>query len=144
MDQEPVIVIDTREKAPYVFSCPFIVGKLDSGDYSLVGYEHRVAVERKTVEDFVSSVIHSRERFYRELDRLAVYDARCVVIEGSLKDLIQGNYRSRAHPNAVFASAVSIIVKRSIPVFFCHDRDCTCRFVQEYLHRFYKKLTANG
>lgn len=57
---------------------------LREGDYSARGLEGRVAIERKSVSDLVGSLTHGRERFVRELERLATYDFKAIVIEGSL------------------------------------------------------------
>jgi ERCC4-type nuclease len=63
---------------------------LPAGDYSIEGLEDSVAVERKTLEDFVSTVIRSRKRFTRELQRLAGYEAACIVVEADLSDILGG------------------------------------------------------
>jgi len=133
------IISDSREQQPYVFSVPSIRKKLEAGDYSIEGFEDSVAVERKTLEDFVSTVIRQRKRFYRELQRLEEYEAACVVVESDLRDVLNGHYRSGAHPNAVLGTVISIVVDFDIPVFFCSDRQAACRFVEEYLLRFYRK-----
>ena len=68
------VIIDTREQLPYSFDdekVEAVPKKLGAGDYSLEGYEDRVAVERKTMDDFVNSVVHGRKRFYKELRKLA-------------------------------------------------------------------------
>ncbi len=60
------IVVDTREQEPYGFDAGrvrVIRRALPAGDYSLEGMESTVAVERKSLPDFVSTVIHSRPRF---------------------------------------------------------------------------------
>jgi DNA excision repair protein ERCC-4 len=99
----------------------------------LAGLEETVAVERKTLDDFVSTVIHQRARFRRELSKLAGYRASCVVVEAGLLEALQGRYRGGAHPNAVLGSALSIILDHQIPVFFCSNRQAACHFVQAYL-----------
>jgi ERCC4-type nuclease len=104
-----------------------------AGDYSLVGLENTIAVERKSLDDFVSTVIHHRERFRNELRKLAGYRAACVVVEAGLLDVLLHRYRGDAHPNAVLGSALSIILDFRIPVFFCSNRQAACRFVQAYL-----------
>ena len=129
----PRIVVDTREKEEYSFACPTVRRKLEAGDYSVEGLEHEVAVERKTLDDFVSTVIHSRERFRKELAKLANYRAACVVVEAGLIDVLLARYRGDAHPNAVLGSALSIILDFRIPVFFCSSRQAACHFVQAYL-----------
>lgn len=133
----PVIIItDTREQEGYSFDSR-LVGTvrraLPAGDYSLAGLENAVAVERKSLEDFVSTVIHSRERFRNELRKLAGYRAACVVVEAGVADVLLHRYRSDAHPNAVLGSALSIILDFRIPVFFCSSRQAACQFVQAYL-----------
>ena len=66
----PPIVIDTREQAPWTFNkglvverfgaaFPTEVGTLDTGDYSVRGLEDRVRIERKSLDDFVRSVMSS-------------------------------------------------------------------------------------
>ena len=133
------IVVDTREQEPLSFD-PAIASverrALPAGDYSLVGLEERVAVERKSLDDLVSTVIRGRQRFARELERLQGYDAACVVVEANLADVHAGRYRSGAHPASVLGAVMSIIVDAGIPVFFCSDRQIACRFVEDYLVRF--------
>jgi ERCC4-type nuclease len=132
------IIIDTREQEPYCFDRNLVVPvrrALPAGDYSVVGMESVVAVERKTVDDFVGTVIHARDRFHRELARLGQYRRACVVVEGTLADLLIGKYTSRAHPESVFGSALAITVDYGIPVFYCSNRQAACRFVQGYLLR---------
>jgi ERCC4-type nuclease len=96
-------------------------------------------VERKSLDDFVNTMIRGRKRFYKELCSLQNYEHACVVIEGNLRDLLTGNYHSGAHPNSLLASAVTISVNFNIPVFFCGDRQSACRFTEEYLKHIYRK-----
>ena len=134
--QAATIIIDTREQEPYSFDSRLaatVRRALPAGDYSLDGFESVVAVERKTLDDFVATVIHSRERFRAELRKLAGYRAACVVVEAGLVDLLQKRYRGGAHPNAVLGSALSLILDYRVPVFFCSNRQAACHFVQAYL-----------
>jgi ERCC4-type nuclease len=135
--QEPAtIIIDTREQEPYSFDprlAATVRRALPAGDYSVVGLEQRVAVERKSLDDFVSTVIHARVRFREELRRLAECRAACVVVEGGVADVLLQHYRGEAHPNAVVGNALSIILDFGVPVFFCGNRQAACQFVQAYL-----------
>ncbi len=130
------IIIDTREQEPYSFD-PRLAATarraLPAGDYSVEGLEQRVAVERKSLNDFVSTVIHNRARFQNELRKLAAYRAACIVVEAGVLDVLLHRYRGDAHPNAVLGSALSIILDFRIPVFFCSNRQAACQFVQAYL-----------
>jgi DNA excision repair protein ERCC-4 len=138
-DARPTVIVDTREQLAYTFD-PLLLRvvrrALPAGDYSLEGHEHRVAIERKSLDDYVASVIASRERFGRELNKLAELELGCVVVEGSLEDVLAHRYRSGAHPNAIFGATTSIIVDRRVPVFFCSDRQIARRFVEGVLLRF--------
>jgi ERCC4-type nuclease len=139
-----VVVVDTREQEPYAFDPEVVTAvrrALPVGDYSIEGFETSMALERKSLEDFVSSVVRARERFGRELRALAEYDLGCVVVEGSLDDVLAQRYRSGAHPQAVLGATLSIIVDHGVPVFFCGDRQLARRFVEGLLCRYHRKVT---
>ena len=130
------IIIDTREQEEYSFDSRLATTMrraLPAGDYSVAGLETSVVVERKSLDDFVSTVIHNRERFRNELRKLAGYRAACVVVEAGVVDVLLRRYRGEAHPNAVLGNALSIILDFRIPVFFCSSRQGACQFVQSYL-----------
>jgi DNA excision repair protein ERCC-4 len=133
---QATIIIDTREQEPYSFDprlAAAVRRALPAGDYSLAGLEGSVAVERKTLDDFVSTVIHARKRFRDELRKLAGYRAACVVVEAGVADVLLQRYRGEAHPNAVLGNALSMVLDFRIPVFFCGNRQAACQFVQAYL-----------
>ena len=138
-DRAPVtVVIDTREQEPYSFSPELVTPirrALPAGDYSVAGLEQTLAVERKSIEDFVGTVTRARDRFYREMRRLGGYQRACVVVESDLKDVLAGRYRGASHPNSILGSALAITVDFGIPVFFCSNRQVACLFVERYLLR---------
>lgn len=132
------VIIDSREQEPYGFNPRLITpvrAALPAGDYSVAGLEQSVAVERKTLEDFVGTVTRARDRFYRELERFQSYARACVVVEADLEDVLAGRYRGGAHPHSILGSALAIAVDFGIPVFFCSNRQVACRFVEGYLLR---------
>jgi len=138
----PTIIVDTREQEPYEFP-PSLVSlekrALPAGDYSLAGLECEIAVERKSLDDFVHTVIRERDRFRNELKILQTYPCACVVVEANLDDVFTGDYRSGAHPNSILGATLSIIVDYGIPVYFCSNRQIARRFVMEFLLRYYQK-----
>jgi DNA excision repair protein ERCC-4 len=140
---KPVVVVDTREIEAYCFDperVAVVRRALPAGDYSLDGFECRVAVERKTLDDFVTTVIRQRDRFHRELEKLRSYDAACVVVEANLTDVIGGRYRSGAHPHAILGAILSIVVDHGLPVFFCSDRQAAAWFTGGYLLRCHEMI----
>ena len=140
-----VVVVDTREQQPYAFDparVTVVRRALPGGDYSLEGYEGSVAAERKSLEDYVGTVVGARARFARELRALSEFDLGCVVVEGTLEDILAHRYRSGAHPSAVFGATLSIVVDHGVPVYFCGDRQLACRFVEGLLCRYHQRVNG--
>lgn len=95
------VLIDTREQTPFTFRAmsvgtgsharPLLVpterAGLPTGDYTVRGLEHVVAIERKSVPDFYACCGRERDRFERELQRLNLFEIAGVVIEADLADL---------------------------------------------------------
>lgn len=136
------VVVDTREQEPYSFDPDRIEVErraLPAGDYSIAGGEDRVAVERKSLEDLVETLIRGRDRFRRELRLLEAYEFACVVVEGELREVLLGRYRSGAHPRSILGAVLSIAIDHGVPVLFCSDRQCARAFVEGYLLRIHQR-----
>jgi ERCC4-type nuclease len=119
---DPVVVIDTREQRPYLF--PRSVSRaLSAGDYCVQGHETRVAIERKSHADAYSSLGVARDRFRREIERLARYDFAAIVIETSLPNFLTPPAHSQLHPKAAIGSLLSWCVRYRLPVIFAGDRE---------------------
>lgn len=119
------IVVDTREQRPWTFEgqgLDVVRAKLDAGDYSVEGLTSRVAIERKSADDFIGTVLRDRTRFYRELERLRAYDFRAVVVEVGIRELMAGEYKSRMDPRAAFGFVSEIYVRQSVPVYLAGSR----------------------
>jgi ERCC4-type nuclease len=119
------VVVDTREQAPFAFSgLPVEVelGALEAGDYSVRGFERRLAVERKELGDLVGCLGTDRERFERELARLRGYDCAAVVVEAPVHALRSGQYPGRLDAGAAWQSVLAFSMRFRVPFFFCADR----------------------
>ena len=138
------IVCDTREQRPLAFSSrvEVIRGTLPVGDYAPIGHETKAAIERKTLADFVQSVTRERPRFWRELEKLAGYEFRAVVLEADMICAAIGAYRSLAAPKSILASAAALTTDFGIPVIWAHDPDLAARFTEWALCRFVSKRGA--
>ena len=73
------IIIDTREQKPLAFNKSkaiegVIKKKLDVGDYSIEGYEDKIAIERKSPGDLFGSLFGGHKRFQKELEKGMDYD----------------------------------------------------------------------
>ncbi len=81
-------IIDTREQTPLDLApLRSLVSTLDTGDYSIVGLEHVVRIERKSLPDLIACVGRERERFDREVQRLLAYPVRVLLIESSWEQI---------------------------------------------------------
>jgi ERCC4-type nuclease len=137
---EITIKIDSREQQPYKFTIPCEVGKLDAGDYSVVGLEDYVAIERKTADDLISCLTTGRERFERELYRGRALDYFALVIEANLKDLANGNYRSQMNPKSAIQSLLAFSIRYRLPVFFVGSRRYGARVIESLLQKYAREV----
>lgn len=136
------IIIDSREQVGYRylfpnFSCS--VKALNAGDYSISPFENQVAIERKTLDDYISTIIHNRERFETELTKLETYENKAIVVEASYSDIVNHNYTSKAHPNSIIGLTHSLSYKYNIPVYFLQNNILANRFTLLYLQAFARK-----
>ncbi len=131
-EAEHSIIVDSRELASRVAKELLdhgIVSKpkiLDVGDYVL---SDRLAVERKTAEDFLQSIID--KRLLRQVLRLKQsYEKPVIILEG------EGIYSKRSiHPNAVRGALASIVVDFGVPIVFSRDEKETAALIAAMLRR---------
>jgi DNA excision repair protein ERCC-4 len=137
------VAIDTREQHPYAFTgyradadkkykpliIPTEVITLHTGDYSIVGMQNRIAVERKSIEDAFSTFCHHRERFERELARLNQMEFAAVVVEASWNTILTcPPPHTKFSPKSFFRSVTAWEIR--FPRV--HWRMCETRFLAEH------------
>ena len=95
------VLRDTQEKKPYLFeglrtdACqgrrpllvPVIDAKLRTGDYSILGMEDMVTVERKSKDDFFRTIGQERASFKRELARMQEIKHATVIVEAEWSEI---------------------------------------------------------
>ena len=141
------IIQDTREQAPYTFACitppPLVeVATLASGDYSIKGLEDQVGIERKSILDAFGTFGQGRQRFEKELGRLAQMRFAAVVIEAPWEQIIlQPPRRSKLNPKTIHASIVAWQIRyRTIHFWTCPNREFAERTTYRLLKRFWDDL----
>lgn len=98
-------LIDSREQLPLALSpLRTQVASLPTGDYSILGLEHVVAIERKSLDDLLGCVGCERERFDREVMRLLAFPVRLLLIEATWAEIELGQWRSKLKPESVIGS----------------------------------------
>jgi len=124
----PVLLVDTREQTPLDFS-PYkerfggiVRMKLDAGDYSLLGQEHAIAFERKSLGDLVSTLTQNQPRFFAELDRLKHYRYAAILIEASYAAVSSPYQYSRVKPETIIGLLQAIQVRYGIDVIYAGTR----------------------
>ncbi len=124
---KPTVIIDTREKAPFVFTGldNWIGGikrqKLDVGDYTVLGMEPLLRLERKSLTDLITTLMQWRKRFFKECEALANFRYRALLVEATYEDVksvYDDDLSTRAHPNAVAGSLDAVEARFGIPVIY--------------------------
>lgn len=118
------IIEDTDEKRPWVFDTRQVSvrrAKLREGDYTVEGLEGRVVIERKSLGDWVGTVIHDFLRFRKQLVRMSGYDLAVIVVEANIEQVYRHEYESDALPASVLGKANAILIEHGIPVFWHGD-----------------------
>lgn len=132
-ESDILVVCDSREQNALdldPFRCE--VAGLATGDYSVKNLEHKICVERKSLADLTQSLGRERERFDKEMQRILAYPHRCLVIEGTLEDVVAHKYQSRIHPSAVLSSLMGY-ASHGIPFVFCGSREQMSDLVKRFL-----------
>ena len=120
----PTIIYDYREnktKIPEIlknFGCKVEVKNLHIGDYLIEG---NVCIERKTFQDFVSSIIDGR-LFNQARELKEKYEKSLIVIEGN-------DYYGNVNINAIYGAIASIALDYAIPLVFLRNQAEVARFL---------------
>lgn len=157
-DDQLTIVRDTREQKRqdkalgWMFDrgfdpAPVVITRgLPTGDYSLLGLENDVIVERKTLSDLVACLGRERERFENELLRMRGFASAVVIVESLFDELAQGNYRSQLDSKCAVQTVISFCANYRIPFFFCKNgkaaERCAYDFLRHYHKHFKRKVKA--
>lgn len=126
-------IIDAREQMPCRLD-PLMSerGTLATGDYSLVGFENQIAIERKSLPDLVACCGVERERFEREIQRLLAYPSRAIVVEATWAMIEAGGWRSKLQPSHVMGSVLGWI-DAGVPVLLVRDHEAAGKAIARLL-----------
>jgi DNA excision repair protein ERCC-4 len=150
IDQPPIVIVqDTREQAGWgpLFQTPHTIGTLSCGDYSVLGLEELISVERKSFPDLLGSLTSGRERFESELKKARHYHRFFVLVEAPLSALLVDNFGklSRAHPRSIWGTTC-VWSTRYCPFVFGGTRADSARLCEGlllgYAREFFKKATG--
>ena len=89
------VIKDTREQDGYFFSAfntcaGMIEQKLDTGDYTILGFEAKICIERKgCVEELAVNLGQKKHAFLNEIERMKDFPHKFLILEFSLEDLVK-------------------------------------------------------
>ncbi len=126
-------IVDSREQQPLALDpLQAVTGTLTTGDYSIRGLEHVVAIERKSLSDLLGCIGQQRERFDREVQRLLAYPCRALVVESTWIEIEAGDWRSKITASAAIGSLLGWI-ELGLPVVMCGNHERCGRYVARLL-----------
>ena len=125
------IIADYREKNSLVPANLIKLGfeikfqELKVGDFIVKD----TIIERKTISDFISSMIN--RRLIKQLEELQQYPLRLLIIEGlEEKELYSDSQEnSGINPNAIRGFLLSILLKYQTPIIYTKNSEDTARFI---------------
>lgn len=140
-EQKIIIIQDSRERNGWTFS-PYpdvevIRAALETFDYSILGWEDRIGIERKgSLDEVCTCFTQDRPRFEREMQRGRLFERAAVIIEDSLPNAIAGRYRSGLTTNALIESICAFWTRYGIPFCFAGNRLAAERLAYSLLCKF--------
>ena len=140
------IIIDTREQLPLwnksTKTQEVLRKKLDTGDYSMEGYENKFAIERKNCGDLFGTLGKGHKRFKKEIERALKLDYFAIIIEGShtsiLEKTFDNAFRSKMKGYVINSILFTIHLKYKIPIFYTNGRIETKHVIKDLMNAYYK------
>ena len=143
--KQEIILIDYREKNSLVpselvnLNLKIEFKELKVGDYIVKDVE----IERKTVNDFISSI--KNKRLINQLEELQQYKNKLLIIEGLDEQELYTDSEDRIgmHPNAVRGFLLSVLLKYKVPIIFTKNYEDTAKFILILSKKKEKEMPLN-
>jgi len=138
------IIIDYREKnslvASYLVKQGFNIEfkELKIGDYIV----KNTIIERKTVQDFISSMMN--HRLINQIEELKQYENKLLIIEGISERELYNENSPGVNANAVRGFLLSILLKHKIPMIFSKNAEDTAKFINVLSKKKEKEINLNA
>lgn len=143
------IIIDTREQLPWEFGYHTTSHqKLDTGDYSIAGFEDVLAIERKrSVSEIANNL--SEKRFLDVLERMNSIRYSFILLEFNLQEVLDYPNNSeipkklwsklRVSGNYILKRLVEIQMQYNINIIFCGSIENARRTAVSIMKRVYEQ-----
>jgi ERCC4-type nuclease len=143
-EQKQKIIIDYREKNSFVASYLIRLGfeiefkELKVGDYIVKD----VVIERKTVSDFISSIIN--KRLLNQIEELKQFENKLLLIEGISEQELYTEDNLGMNANAIRGFLLSVVLKHKIPIIYTKNSEDTAKFINILSKKKTKEVPLNG
>ncbi|OGJ12143.1 hypothetical protein A3K62_00260 [Candidatus Pacearchaeota archaeon RBG_16_35_8] len=113
--------------------------ELKVGDY-IAG---DIIIERKTVSDFISSMLN--RRLSNQIEDLKQYQDKLLIIEGiEEKELYNDDNETGVHANAIRGFLLSVTLKHKIPIIFTKNSEDTTKYLLILLNKKENEISLNA
>lgn len=145
MSNQFTIITDSREQLPLQFpGYDISIAKLDTGDYTIQGYENILCIERKgSLAEIYKNF--TEKRFWAELVRMAPFKHKFLVIECTFNDIAAIPYslglpksawsQLKLTPQYITKCVGDIQIKYGVDVIFAGDRDTASDIIINIMKR---------
>jgi ERCC4-type nuclease len=151
-NEDFTVIIDTREQNPWEFQYHAVANKkLDTGDYSIEGYENVLCIERKSgMAELARNVVE--RRFKDVIDRMKNYKHSYILIECDYDQLM--NYpngsdvpknkwsKIKITPKFILKFIIELQMNHGIHVMFCGNHDWAQKTALSIMKRIYAKYES--
>ena len=130
------IIVDYREKNSLVIANLVSLGiKIEFGELKVGDYiAGDVIIERKTISDFISSMLN--KRLLQQVEDLKQFENRLLIIEGiEERELYNDSNGTGVSANAIRGLLLSITIKHRIPVIFTKNAEDTAKYLLVLLNK---------
>ena len=138
-ETKKIIIVDNRELNSFVpaelkkMGFQLDLKQLPVADYII----DNVAVERKTISDFKSSIIN--KRIIAQLKEIKQYPQHILIIEGIESE---GIYDGQIHENAFRGMILAIVMEFNVPIIFTRNERDTAKYIAVLANKKAKKHEA--
>lgn len=142
--EKPKIIADYREKNSLVPSELISLGfEVEFRELKVADYIVKdVAIERKTISDFQSSMIN--KRLLRQIEELKQYKKCLLIIEGIEDQELYNDEPEGINGNAIRGFLLSITLKHNIPIIITKDSEDTAKFLLILAKREEKEVSLKA
>jgi len=148
------IIVDTREQKPWSFQYQATANiKLDTGDYSIDGYQNVLAIERKrNVAEFANNI--TEKRFKDVVDRLSKIKHSYMLFEFDMNDVMRYPIGSdipkrlwdkiRISPSFIVKNIIDLQVENNIKIIFCGNSTNAEKVALSIMRKIHKMETPHA